>query len=326
MKRRRFISLLGGAAAAWPLAARAQQARMPVIGVLGASSQESNQRYFAALLLSLREAGFTEERNVAIEHRWADNQYDRLPAMAADLVRRQVTAIFAGTHLAAVAAKAATGTIPIIFTTARDPVATGLVASLNRPGGNMTGVTFIGTELAAKGLGLLRELVPNAKAIAVLVNPDNSNAEPQVRQVQEAARALGLQLYVLKARSEVEFDAVFVSLAQQRADALVVATDPLFISRRNPIVALAARYSVPTVFGVREFVTAGGLLSYGADIADTYRHAGVYVARILKGTQPADLPVIQPTKFELVINLKTVKALGLAVPSGVLAIADEVIE
>jgi len=299
---------------------------MPVIGYLGTSSRETTQRFVAAFLLSLKEAGFIEGQNVAIEYRWADDQYDRLPAMAADLVRRQVTAMVAITQLAAVAAKLATATIPIVFTTARDPVASGLVASLNRPGGTMTGITFIGAELAAKGLGLLRELMPNATTIAVLVNPDNPNGGPQVQQVQQASRALGLQLHVLTARTEVEFETVFVSFAQQHADALVVAIDPFLINHRNQLVALAARHSVPTVFSLREFVTAGGLLSYGTDIADAYRQIGVYVARILRGSKPADLPVIQPTKFELVVNLKTAKALGLAVPSGVLAIADEVIE
>ena len=276
--------------------------------------------------MSLKDAGFIDGQNVVIDYRWADNRYDRLPAMAADLVRRQVTAIVAAAQLAAVAAKSATATIPIAFTTAVDPVATGLVASLNRPGGNLTGVTFMGAELAAKGVGLLRELVSNAKTMAVLVNPDNPNAETQMRQVQEAVRALGLQLHVLKARSASEFDAAFVSLVQQHADALVVATDPLLISHRNQLVALAARHSVPTIYGLREYVMVGGLLSYGADLADAYRQVGVYVARILKGTKPADLPIIQPTKFELVINLKTAKALGLTVPSGVLAIADDVIE
>jgi putative ABC transport system substrate-binding protein len=326
MRRREFLRILGGAVAACPLAARAQQPAMPVIGYLGASSPMRNERFNAAFLLSLKEAGFIEGQNVAIEYRWADDHYDRLPALAADLVRRQVTAIVAFTHLAAVVAKAATTTIPIAFTTARDPVATGLVASLNRPGGNMTGATFMGTELSSKGLGLLRELVPNAKVIAVLVNPDNSNAEPLVRQVQEVARELGLQVHVLSARSDVEFDAVFASFVKQRADALVVATDPLLITHRDQLTALAARHSVPTVFSLREFVVAGGLLSYGTDLADAYRQVGIYIARILKGTKPADLPVIQPTKFELVINLRTAKALGLTVPSGVLAIADEVIE
>ena len=325
MRRRQVIALLG-AAAAWPLAVRAQQPAMPVIGYLGTSSLETTQRFVAAFLLSLKEAGFIEGQNVAIEYRWADDQYDRLPAMAADLVRRHVTAIVAVTQLAAVAAKSATATIPIVFTTAVDPVATGLVASLNRPGGNMTGATFMGAQLAAKGLGLLRELVPKAKTIAVLVNPNNQNAETQVRQVQEAARALDLQLHVLKARSELEFDAVFVSLAQQHADALTVAADPRLISHRNRLVALAARYSVPTIYFSREFITAGGLLSYGTDIADAYRQVGVYVARILKGTKPVDLPVMQPTKFELVINLKTAQALGLDVPPTLLALADEVIE
>jgi putative ABC transport system substrate-binding protein len=326
MHRREFTWLVGCAAVAWPVALRAQQAAMPVVGYLGASSRETTGRLVAAFLLSLKEAGFIEGQNVAIEYRWADDQYDRLPAMAADLVRRQVTAIVAVSQLAAVAAKAATATIPIAFTTAVDPVATGLVASLNRPGGNMTGVMFLGAQLAAKGLGLLHELVPNARTIAVLVNPDNPNAEVQVEQVQQAARALGLQVLVLKARSEVEFDAVFASLLQQHADALMVAADPRLISHRDRLVALAARHSVPTAYFSREFVTAGGLLSYGSDIADAYRHVGVYVARILKGTRPVDLPVIQPTKFELAINLKTAKALGLTVPSSVIAIADEVVE
>ncbi len=326
MQRREFIALLGSFAASWPLKARAQPAVIPVIGVLGASSQQSNQRSIAAFLLSLTEAGFIEGQNVAIEHRWADNQYDRLPAMADDLVRRQVTVIFAAAQLAAVAAKSKTSTIPIVFSTARDPVESGLVASLNRPGSNATGATFIGTELGGKGLGLLRELVPKAKTIAVLVNPDNSNAEPQVRQIREAASALSLQVQVFEARNETRFEEVFASLVKQRADALVVATDPLLISHRNRLVALAAQHSVPAVYGLRDFVTAGGLLSYGADLADAYRQVGVYVARILKGAKPADLPVIQPTKFELVINLKTAKALGLTVPSGVLAIADDIIE
>jgi putative ABC transport system substrate-binding protein len=326
MRRREFITLLGGAAALAPFSARGQQARIPVVGVLGAQSKESAQRYLAAFLLSLKEAGFIEGQNVAIEHRWADNQYDRLPAMAADLVHREVTVIFAAAHIAAVAAKSATTTIPIVFSSGRDPVSAGLVTSLNRPTGNATGATFIGAELGEKGLGLLHELVPRAAVIAMLVNPENSNAEPQVRRAEEAARALGLQILVFKARSEVEFDAAFSSLVQQRADALFVATDPLLISFRNQLVALAARHSIPSLYGLRDFVTAGGLLSYGADIADAYRQVGVYVARVLKGTKPSDLPVIQPTKFELVINLKTAKTLGLTVPSGVLAIADEVIE
>jgi putative ABC transport system substrate-binding protein len=326
VKRREFITLAGSAAAAWQHSASAQQAGKPVIGYLGVSSQIRSQRFDAAFLSGLKETGFIEGQNLAIEYRRAEDRYDRLPALAADLVHRQVTVIVAFTHLAAVAAKAATTTIPIAFTTARDPVATGLVASLNRPGGNMTGATFLGAELWAKGLGLLHELVPNAKTITVLVNPDNPNAEPQVQQVQEVARKLGLQVHVLSARRNVEFDAIFASVVKQRADALVVTTDPLLITNRDQLIALATRYSIPTVFSLREFSVAGGLLSYGADLADGYRQVGVYIAKILKGTTPTDLPIIQPTKFEFVLNLKTAKTLGLTVPFGVLAIADEVIE
>jgi putative ABC transport system substrate-binding protein len=326
VKRREFITLAGSAAAAWQHSASAQQAGKPVIGYLGVSSQIRSQRFDAAFLSGLKETGFIEGQNLAIEYRRAEDRYDRLPALAADLVHRQVTVIVAFTHLAAVAAKAATTTIPIAFTTARDPVATGLVASLNRPGGNMTGATFLGAELWAKGLGLLHELVPNAKTITVLVNPDNPNAEPQVQQVQEVARKLGLQVHVLSARRNVEFDAIFASVVKQRADALVVTTDPLLITNRDQLIALATRYSIPTVFSLREFSVAGGLLSYGADLADGYRQVGVYIAKILQGTTPTDLPIIQPTKFEFVLNLKTAKTLGLTVPFGVLAIADEVIE
>ena len=283
MKRRAFITLLGGAVAAWPRSASAQQSGRPVIGYLGASSPIRSQRLNAAFLSSLKEAGFIDGQNLAVEYRWAEDHYDRLPALAADLVRRQVTAIVAFTHLAAVAAKAATTTIPIAFTTARDPVATGLVASLNRPGGNMTGAAVMGTELWAKGLGLLRELVPTAKTIAVLVNPDNPNAEPQVQQVQEVALKLGLQVHVLNARRETEFDAVFASVVKQRVDALVVTTDPVLITHRDALIALAARHSVPTMFSVREFAVAGGLLSYGADIADGYRQVGSMLPKSSKG-------------------------------------------
>ena len=319
--RRKLITLLGSAAA-WPLAARAQQPAMPVIGFLSSASRDVDD-----VRRLPPEAGYTEGRNIAIEYRGADYQLDRLAALAADLARRQVSLIAAGgSPASALAAKSATATIPIVFANAADPVQIGLVASLNRPSGNVTGFTELGADLGGKRMGLLRELVPSATSIAILVNPTRPGVDAQSAQAQEAARALGLQLHILNASREPDFDAVFQKLFQLRAGALVISADALFNDRRDEIIALAKHYSVPTIYEWREAVAAGGLISYGTRRADAYRQIGILAGRILKGEKPADLPVLQPTKFELVINMKTAGALGLTVPPGVLAIADEVIE
>jgi putative ABC transport system substrate-binding protein len=323
LKRREFITLLGGAAA-WPLAARGQQA-IPVVGFL--SSGAATSPAVSAFRRGLNETGFLEGRDVAIEQRYADGQYDRLPALAADLVRLQVSvlATSGGIHTA-LAAKAATGAIPIVFGHGSDPVKFGLVASLNRPGGNITGVTFLTTELEPKRLGLLRELMPKATVIAVLTNPTNPNVENQSRALKEAASTLGLQLFFVNATSEGEFGAAFATIVQIRAGALLVAADPFFFNRREQLVALAARHSIAAIYDFRAYAEAGGLASYGTHLGDAYRQVGIYAGRILKGERPADLPIVQSTKFEFVINLKTARALGVKVSDNLLSLADEVIE
>jgi putative ABC transport system substrate-binding protein len=327
MRRRTFITLLGGAAASWPLAARAQQPAMPVIGFLDPTSQEPTERLVAAFRKGLSDTGFVEGRNMEIEFRWAQNEFDRLPEMAADLVRRRVAVIATpGGAKAALAAKAATATIPIVFMAAGDPVQAGLAASLNRPGGNATGVSFMSGELEAKRLGLLHDLIPGAVRFAVLVNPNNPNAELLTRDVEAAALAIGRQIEVLTASTNRDIDTVFASLMQRRVDALLVSADPLFTARRVQLLTLATHHRLPAVYFDRVFTDIGGLMSYGANLADQYRQVGIYAGRILKGEKPSDLPILRPTKFEFVINLPTARALGLDVPATVLVRADEVIE
>ena len=326
MKRRDFIALLGGAAASWPLAARAQQPAMPVVGFLTSAGRNDRPYLVDALRRGLSEVGFVEGRGVTIEYRFAENQIDRLPALAADLVGRKVAVIAAVAGASSVsAAKAATTTIPIVFTFAADPVKAGLVASLNRPGGNITGISSFNTELGSKGLELLHELVPNIVDIAWLANPEDPFSAPP-SDLQDAARKLSRQLIVLNASTPEEIDTMFARLRQQHVGALVVASNPFFTTRGQQIAALAAHDGIPTLYFNREFVAAGGLMSYGNDVTDQYRRAGLYVGRILKGEKPADLPVDLSTKFEFVINLKTAKTLGLNVPATLLATADEVIE
>jgi putative ABC transport system substrate-binding protein len=323
---RRDIGLWGvGAALAWPLQISAQQPAMPVVGFLNSGASGPLDRQLAAWREGLKESGFVQDKNVSIEFRWGDGHYDRMPRMAADLVHRRVTLIMANT-VGARAAKAATSTIPIVFTTGTDPVKLGLVASLNRPGGNLTGVTFFAHQLAAKRLELLREVVPQPALIAFLVNPDNPSAQSDIRDAETAAHSVGQQILILNARTESDFGTAFETIGQRRAAALVILSDAFFTSRRDKLVEHAARARVPVIYDLRQFVAAGGLISYGTNHAAAWRQAGVYTGRILKGEKPSDLPVQQPTRFELVINLKTAKTLGLAIPPTLLARADEVIE
>jgi putative ABC transport system substrate-binding protein len=325
VKRREFITLLGGAAA-WPLAARAQQAAVPVIGFLHPSSADVSGNRLRGFRLGLKEAGFVEGENVAIQYRWAENQIDRLPALVAELVRQRVAVIVAATVDVAIAAKAAATRIPIVFIAGENPVTLGLVGSLARPGGNLTGINFFVTELAGKRLEFLRELVPGANRIAVLVDPTSRSAESTLRDVDAAARAMGLQIQIHDASTNREIDVAFASFVHERPDALFVSSGPFFIDRRIQLALLAAFHRLPATYSVRENAEAGGLMSYGASLTDVYRQVGVYSGRILKGVQPADLPVVQASKFELVINTQTARMLGIAVPPTLLATADEVIE
>jgi putative tryptophan/tyrosine transport system substrate-binding protein len=326
LKRRNFITLLGGAAA-WPLAARAQQTSVPIVGFVEGRSAEATVRQAAAFRKALSETGYVEGQNVIVEYHWLDGQYDRLPALMADLVRRRVAVIVAFSNAPALAAKAATTTIPIVFGVGQDPVKMGLVASLARPGGNATGINFFNQEAVAKRLGLLHDLVPKAVRIAVLVNPANASAtEPTLRELPEAARALGLQIAVLNASTSREIEAAFSTLVPDRADALFVAPDSFFTGRPVQFATLAAHHRVPAAYTQRAFVEAGGLMSYGTAITDMWRQVGVYTGQILKGVKPADLPVAQSTKFEFVINLQTARALGIEVPNALQLLADEVIE
>jgi putative tryptophan/tyrosine transport system substrate-binding protein len=328
IRRREFITLLGSVATAWPLAARGQQTATPVIGWLSSASRETDEALrLPDFRLGLNERGYTEGRNVAIEYRRAEDEIERLPALAADLVRRQVSLILAaGRPDSALAAKSVTTSIPIVFANAADPVQLGLVASFNRPGGNVTGITTVSAELETKRLGLLRELVPSATSIAVLVNPIRPGVDAQLAQAQQAARIFGLTLHILKASSERDLDAAFVTLIQLKAGALMITADGLFADNLEQIAALTRRYSVPAVFQLREFAAAGGLISYGARFGESYHQAGILAGRILRGEKPADLPVMQLAKFELVINMKTAKSLGIEVPISMQLLADQVIE
>jgi putative ABC transport system substrate-binding protein len=326
MRRREFLAFLG-AAVAWPHTARAQKPTLPVIGLLSSRSPSESASLIYAFHQGLNEAGYVEGRNVVIQYRWAEGHYDRLPALAADLVSRQVAVIATtGGTVSALAAKAATATIPIVFISDDDPVKVGLVGSLSRPDGNLTGISQFTSVLEAKRLELLRELMPNARTIAMLVNPNYPDVGTQLSGAQEAARAFGEQLVVLQIASDSDFDPAFTTLLRQQADALLVASDPFFISRRHRLVALTARQAVPAIYHFREYVVAGGLMSYGTRLPDSYRQVGIYAGRILNGAKPADLPIVQSTRFEFVINLKTAKSLGLTIPPTLLARADEVIE
>jgi putative tryptophan/tyrosine transport system substrate-binding protein len=326
VKRREFITLLGGAAA-WPLTARAQQPAMPVIGLLGTASAAEWTDLVAAFRQGLGQTGFFEGQNLRAEYLWADGQFDRLPALAAELVQHQVAVIVTtGSANSTRAAKVATATIPIVFVIGTDPVKLGLVASFNRPGGNMTGVSWLAAALGAKQLELVTDLLPNATMIAMLVNPDNTVSESELKEVQEVSRARGREIFGLRASSEREIDAAFATLIRQRVGALLVSSDSLFFARRDQLVTLAARHAVPAIYPVREYATAGGLMSYGTRLSDAYRQVGVYTGRILKGEKPGDLPIVQASKVELVVNLKTAKSLGITLPLTLLGRTDEVIE
>ena len=327
MQRRDFLTLLGGAAVAWPLVARAQQQALSVVGFLHSGPASSNAHLVDAFRRGLAEAGYVEGRNVTIEYRWAEGQYDRLAGLAADLVRRPAAVILGGAPPAARAAKAATTTIPVVFVSGDDPITSGLVEKLNRPDGNITGISvFSGSQLGEKHVQLLHELLPTAAAIALLVNPTNATqTEAQTQQTEAAAHRVGLRLHVMNASTESDVGKAFAIVAEQRVDAVIVGGDPFFTSQRDRLVALAARHALPVVYNLREFVAAGGLMSYGSSITDAYRQAGIYTGRILKGVQPSDLPVMRPMRFELVINLKTAKEMGLSIPPLLLFQADEVI-
>jgi ABC-type uncharacterized transport system substrate-binding protein len=327
VRRREFFTLLGGAAAAWPLAARGQQAAMPVIGFLSSRSPDEAKQSVAEFRSGLRTNGYVDGQNVVIEYRWADGEYSRLPEFAAELVQRSVAVLVAtGGENSALAAKAATSTIPIVFTIGGDPVKVGLVASLNRPGGNATGVSLLTSSGDAKRLGLLNEVVRTTDVFGVLINPNFQGAEAQSRELQEAGRAIGRSIQIVNAGNDQELEAAFVTFGQRGAAALLVAADPFFVTRRNPIVALVAQLKLPAIYELREYADAGGLMSYGISLKDGYRQVGIYTGQILKGTKPADLPIQQSTKFEFVINLKTAKALGVKFSDNVLSLADEVIE
>ena len=326
MRRRQFLHALGGAAA-WPLAARAQQQAMPVIGFMSSRSPEDSAYLVAAFRGGLGELGFVDGRNIAIEYRWGLGQYDRMPALAADLVNRHVAVLVGvGGDISAVAAKRATSTIPIVFGLGSDPIKAGLVESLNRPGGNATGFTLLTNELEAKRIGMLHDLLPGAAVIGALLNPNFPPAVGQLELLEVASRAINQKIYVLKAGNDTELDTAFAALVQQKVGALLVAADPYFDTRRDRFIAFAEKNRLPTMYQFRDYAVAGGLISYGPNITDMYRQAGVYTGQILKGARPADLPVLQPTKFEFVINLKTAKALGLTIPAGLISYADEVIE
>jgi putative ABC transport system substrate-binding protein len=327
MRRREFITILGGATATWPMAARAQQPAMPVVGVVVGGSADANERNVTAFRKGLSETGYVEGQNVTVEYHWAEGRYDLMPALVADLARRRVAVIATPNNPAALAAKAATATIPIVFGVAEDPVRLGLVTSLARPGGNATGINFFGQEVVAKRLQVLHELVPKAVGVAVLLDPaDASTTETTLREVQEAAPTLGLQIQILNASTIGEIEAAFATLARERLDALFVAPEGFFAGRRVQFATLATRVGIPAAYASRDYVAAGGLMSYGTDIADMWRQVGVYTGGILKGAKPADLPVLQLTKFQFVINLQTARALGIEVPPTLLAIADEIIE